>query len=932
MAMADGPALNAQIVRGLNERVYDKRKTAALEVEKLIREYAGEAESPSKVQRIRGILDKLIQDFAYSVNPNARNGGLIALAAASIALGPDVAPYLDDIVPPVLACFADQDSRVRYYACESMYNIAKVSKGEILRYFNEVFDAMSKLAADSELSVKNGAELLDRLIKDIVAEQSTTYVSVLDHPISHDDPMETVSMPRTTAFSLPRFIPLLSERIRAKNPFTRNFLVSWITVLDSIPDLELVSFLPAFLDGLLQFLSDPHDVRYATSNVLANFLAEIREAVEVKEQQKQQAMKNYFVEQQRKLANTSETALDAGESIKDSDGDGDDVTLVKSSIDSVDGDFNWDAVSISETEGRGKGSWVPGQGVIINYTRIVEILMPHLSSPEEEIQATALKWINEFITLAKDVIISFTPQLISAVLPSLAHTYCLPIKTVAIDVNRSLYKLIIETPTNPAPTIPPPSYSVATRDSSTHLSSNSSMDFLMNMGSTKEPNYNNTLHSIYEQADPFDYLKTVDALMHQVNNEHEETRVASLDWLLMLHKKASKKILAIDDGTFPVLLKTLSDPSDEVVKRDLQLLAQLSYNSEEYFTRFMVDLLKLFSTDRRLLESRGSLIIRHLCMSLNSERIYRSFAEILEKEEEIEFASSMVQNLNSILITSPDLSDLRKRLKSLETKDGQMLFTALYKSWCHNPVATFSLCLLAQAYEHAANLLQSFADLDITVNLLIQIDKLVQLLESPVFTYLRLQLLEPDKYPYLFKCLYGLLMLLPQSSAFASLKNRLTSVSSMGFLHLIPKSTPTADTKRSTTKSNMPTKDDGIKFQDLLTHFRAVQTKHEKKRKHHHSLGRSSSQSAQNRRGRDHRDKSTLHSTAANKHAGSSSQSHNNDQKGGSGIIGGSNLNSGNPGIISTSQTKRRPSAASNASASSDHGGSSGSRVTKTSR
>lgn len=273
-----------------------------------------------------------------------------------------------------------------------------------------------------------------------MAEQSTTYVSILAHPsLSHDDSMGPVSMPRTTAFSLPRFIPLLSERIRAKNPFTRNFLVSWITVLDSIPDLELVSFLPDFLDGLLQFLSDPNDVRYATSSVLANFLAEIRITVEVKEQQKQQSMKTYFLEQQK----LSETASDAGESIKD--GDGDDATLVKSSINSADGDVNWDAVSISETEGKGKGSWVPGQGVVISYTRIVEILMPHLSSHgkflfinslkfflsliilyfnsfiEEEIQATALKWINEFITLAKDVIIAFTPQLISAVLPSLAH-------------------------------------------------------------------------------------------------------------------------------------------------------------------------------------------------------------------------------------------------------------------------------------------------------------------------------------------------------------------------------------------------------------------------------------------------------------------------------------------------------------------------------
>jgi len=99
------------------------------------------------------------------------------------------------------------------------------------------------------------------------------------------------------------------------------------------------------------------------------------------------------------------------------------------------------------------------------------------------------------------------------------------------------------------------------------------------------------------------------------------------------------------------------------------------------------------------------------------------------------------------------------------------------------------------------------AELEMTVNILIQIDKLVQLLESPVFTCralarslqghpcygpltipdLRLQLLEPEKYPHLYKCLYGLLMLLPQSSAFAALKNRLNSVSSIGYLHISPR-------------------------------------------------------------------------------------------------------------------------------------------------
>lgn len=66
----------------------------------------------------------------------------------------------------------------------------------------------------------------------------------------------------------------------------------------------------------------------------------------------------------------------------------------------------------------------------------------------------------------------------------------------------------------------------------------------------------------------------------------------------------------------------------------------------------------------------------------------------------------MVQNLSLIMITSPELADFRRRLRTLDTKDGQNLFSVLYRSWSHNAVATFTLCLLAQAYEQACALLQ----------------------------------------------------------------------------------------------------------------------------------------------------------------------------------------------------------------------------------
>jgi vacuole morphology and inheritance protein 14 len=114
-----------------------------------------------------------------------------------------------------------------------------------------------------------------------------------------------------------------------------------------------------------------------------------------------------------------------------------------------------------------------------------------------------------------------------------------------------------------------------------------------------------------------------------------------------------------------------------------------------------------------------------------------------------------------------------------------------------------------------------------TVNTLIQIDKLVQLLESPVFTYLRIQLLEPEKYPHLYKCMYGLLMLLPQSSAFAALKNRLNSVSAIGYLHIAPRTSPQGPSASGFDRNNRlkPREESNVKWNELLDRFKATQEK-----------------------------------------------------------------------------------------------------------
>ncbi len=91
------------------------------------------------------MINLLAQEFARSRNVNHRKGGLIGLAASAIGLVADIDKYLHLLIPPVLECFDDPESRVCYYACESLYNISKVARTSVLRYFNQIFDGLCKV-------------------------------------------------------------------------------------------------------------------------------------------------------------------------------------------------------------------------------------------------------------------------------------------------------------------------------------------------------------------------------------------------------------------------------------------------------------------------------------------------------------------------------------------------------------------------------------------------------------------------------------------------------------------------------------------------------------------------------------------------------------------------------------------------------------------
>ena len=50
-----------------------------------------------------------------------------------------------------------------------------------------------------------------------------------------------------------------------------------------------------------------------------------------------------------------------------------------------------------------------------------------------------------------------------------------------------------------------------------------------------------------------------------------------------------------------------------------------------------------------------------------------------------------------------------------------------------------ALCLLSGCYSHASDLVRQVGDQEVTVDMLTQLDRLVQLIESPIFTSLRME-------------------------------------------------------------------------------------------------------------------------------------------------------------------------------------------------
>lgn len=673
--------LGEGITKLLSDKLYDKRKQAAQEIEEKVKTAVNNtipsASASSINAPVQRILDVLRNDFIDSHQANYRKGGLIGLASVAIGLDNKVSKFLLQLVVPVLELFKDEDPRVRYYACEALYNISKIANEEILNdtFFNDIFDGLCKLSADVDTEVKTGVQVLDRLMKDIVTQCASK-------------------------FKVGEFIPLLSQRMQALNPFIRQLVLSWIQMLLEVEGIEMVHYLPAYLEALFDMLKDQtRDIRHNADAALSKLLKAVSESPRKKAIQ-----------------------------------------------------------VINDTA-----------GIVVKLCTNADICC----------RLSALCWLSDYVNLQmpsvqqangadngklSDIWVELLPDILGGTLNCVNHHED-EISRMAVQLNNELLEMV--------------------------------------------QNLNN---------DDFPVGELVERLLVSIQTKDQSMVVCTscLQWVCMLLAQCPDKMLKTPtlQRLFVPIFETLLHRDDEVCVAALQVLAQImedrtpeqggleTIDGKDLFCDVTHRLLDLFRKDRNMLQDRGRLMIRQLCGHLDPRKLYVTVARAIKTENDLELAQQLVQTFSWILLTAKETKPLREELTQTALADADTttalaprkdtgsdasrkdtgsdasLFLELLVPWFHNPVSALALCLWASQYELATELTVRLAAFEPSIDLLRQLDQLVHLLESPIFSRLRLRLLEPQRHPALLKCLLSLAMLLPQAGAFNTLRERIQVVQS----------------------------------------------------------------------------------------------------------------------------------------------------------
>ncbi|CAA9991046.1 conserved Plasmodium protein, unknown function [Plasmodium knowlesi strain H] len=218
----------------MNKLGISNRLSELSQVNKILYEHDADIENvTNKYQnkKVISIINFLEEKFVQSIHPAERCGGLIALAFISITVDTQIKFYFSAILKLIISCVSDPDPKVRYYVCESLYNLCKVSKSVVFYYIEDIFDCLFRIFSDTCPNVKSGGAFLDNLLKDLTCSYNNV-------------------------FNIYKIIFILKERIGIENSNARQVILSWLLLFQNIKTVNLFEYFHFFISDLFLMLAD----------------------------------------------------------------------------------------------------------------------------------------------------------------------------------------------------------------------------------------------------------------------------------------------------------------------------------------------------------------------------------------------------------------------------------------------------------------------------------------------------------------------------------------------------------------------------------------------------------------------------------------------------------------------------------------------------
>ena len=795
-------SLSAAVLVSLAHKRYERRRLAAMEIEKVVRSLVQQGE----LDRVRAILLLLSDDYVRSTSEDARKGGVVALAACAIGLKkasdaiPEAAECRDLILASVVHACQDHSQRVRYYATESLFNVVKVIPTLAVQHFFILFEILRSLFADVDVDVRSGAELLDKKLKEVI-----------------------VGAINSGQFTADACVPIFARFVCMRNKATKRLTLTWLQELnEKLFGAPVLDFLHLFLGGIFAMIADPNiSIRQSAlaflQSVLPKLLIENNDGLF----EEDAPMKVDF----DKLIQSLVTTLEHPDPF---------VRKVA---------MYWMSRIVRAHMGDPSKGSPASMSVRNSLPHVLPGILLSIGDTFHNRSSTKDSFLPDQTTRS---LAEQTNECLQNAVRRDGKAYVSHLDGFIVALREEL-----DSPSNARnpPAIERKPYRMDVTPDGTGIESTGWFRSSRDTSGKEDPTMMSRLCALqwvtvlYESVVP-DVLKAdyarefIAPIIHQlVDNPPETIIFKSLEVLAKitvpveserLHSLSALSLTAL--GTAGE--EEIPDESNQGIMANANVVFALDILETTRGARKSRDrevfsaLIQLHAYNHQLLADL-SRVIQFMCTLQPPEFVFVSFAVELDrfiqkrfhggkspnpesgiiKEPtieatrlsagqdllvDLEFVSSFVQQMNHVLLNTDEAEEIRDLLQDCigSQEEGERgnrrerLFHILLHSFSHNLIASVSLCLWAGAFKTACSFLYCIDPLDINLSFFMELDKLVEVLERPLFRHLHLRMLECDAYPkiegsgaMLFRTLKSLLMMVPQSTCYKILRDRLVSVS-----------------------------------------------------------------------------------------------------------------------------------------------------------